>query len=610
MNFLRNLKIRTKLIGGFTIMILLLLLTGFIGHRNTSHVFGDLRKIFSTELPRLDYLIEADRDLQQLLVAERSLIFADANSQKFSSLLGDYEKNLQQTKERMGKFRDLSSHPKDLQLYSGFETALKQWEPVSREIVDARKSGQENVADLSLGEANDKFEQMRDFIDKLTESVLTEANESEQSASGVYASAGFSILITLIVAVIVGVFIVWLITSSINRPLAKTILMLKELSSGHIDQRANLKSNDEIGQMGKALDEFADSLQREMVDPLQQLANCDLTFRVTPRDSNDRVRGALKKAGDDLNTIVGQMQISGEQITSASSQVAASSQTLSQSATETAASLEEISSSISEMAAQTKHSAENANLANQLAAEASKAAGNGGRQMQAMISAMSEISEAGQSIGKIIKTIDEIAFQTNLLALNAAVEAARAGQHGKGFAVVAEEVRNLAARSAKAANETAELIEGTVKKTQNGSQIAEQTSTALSEIVTSITKVTDLVAEIAASNSEQAQGISQINQGLGQIDQGVQQNTATAEESAAAAEELRSQASQLRQMLTRFKLSAGKSFGTAMLSMSSPMTNNMGPQKRKSSGAIGWEQSPGRKASVSIQLDDDEFGKY
>ncbi len=437
--------------------------------------------------------------------------------------------------------------------------------------------------------------------------LSAEARDADEALRATLSSmtiTGYTVF-AIVIAILAPVF--FFFARGIVAPLRSTVSMLTELSHGHINQRLNLKRSDEIGQMADAMDSFADSLQQDIVKPLQQLADGDLRFKVSPYDDQDLLRNAIQKVSTDLNNIIDQIQNAGEQINTASGQVADSSQSLSQGATETAASLEEISSSMSEMTSQISLTAENANQANQLATDASKAAEDGNQQMKGMINAMAEIDEAGQNISKIIKVIDEIAFQTNLLALNAAVEAARAGQHGKGFAVVAEEVRNLAARSAKAAAETSELIEGSVEKTRNGNLIAEQTSTALGGIVGSITKVTDLVAEIAAASSEQAQGISQVNIGLGQIDQAVQQSTATAEESAAAAEELSSQAEHMKHMLSRFTLVNSQNIQFTAPQLSAPAataTPTVAP------AASGWGESPRVKPQAHIQLDDDEFGKF
>ena len=314
------------------------------------------------------------------------------------------------------------------------------------------------------------------------------------------------------------------------------------------------QARDEISELGSVLVGMARSLQGRS-ELAEAIARGDLTRDVQVASGADQLGNALKTMLDGLREMVGGIQVAGEQIASGSGQVSDASQALSQGATESASSLEEVTSSMNEMSSQVRTNAENAGAANQLSSESQKAAEKGNRQMSEMVQAMGEINEAGQNISKIIKVIDEIAFQTNLLALNAAVEAARAGQHGKGFAVVAEEVRNLAARSAKAAEETAELIEGSVALTDKGNQMAQQTAGALKEIMESTNKVSDLLEEIAAASNEQAEGITQVTTGLSQIDQVTQQNTASAEESAAAAEELSGQALQMREMLKKFTLS-------------------------------------------------------
>lgn len=309
----------------------------------------------------------------------------------------------------------------------------------------------------------------------------------------------------------------------------------------------------QLEEMGLTLNAMAHTLNIK-ANAAMGIAGGDLdqTIRVTSK--KDIIGQALRDMIEGLNDLIRQVNEAGTEVASESSQVAASSQSLSQGAAEQASSLEQASSSMIEIGSRTKANAENASRANELAGQTKKLAELGMQEMKDMIAAMANINSASQAIAKIIKVIDEIAFQTNLLSLNAAVEAARAGRHGKGFAVVAEEVRNLAGRSAKAAKETAEIIEGAVKKAEKGNEIASQTDQSLNRIMESVTKVAELINEIAASSDEQVQAIAQVNQGLGEIDQVTQQNAANAEETASAAHELAEQASYLQEILGQFKL--------------------------------------------------------
>lgn len=243
-----------------------------------------------------------------------------------------------------------------------------------------------------------------------------------------------------------------------------------------------------------------------------------------------------------INRSIAGLSDGSEQVFSASGQVSAASQSLAEGSSEQASALEETSASIEEMASMTSQNAENANSANTLMTETGRVVGEAEASMQSLIKAMREITASSEDMARIIKTIDEIAFQTNLLALNAAVEAARAGEAGAGFAVVAEEVRNLAMRSADSAKNTANLIDESIARIKNGSEIVTRANEAFGRVTSNARKVGNLIGEIAAASQEQAQGVSQISKAIAEMDKVVQRNAANAEESASAAEELNAQA--------------------------------------------------------------------
>jgi methyl-accepting chemotaxis protein len=254
-----------------------------------------------------------------------------------------------------------------------------------------------------------------------------------------------------------------------------------------------------------------------------------------------------------LNQAVEALGEGAGQVSSASMQLSSSAQTLAEGSSESAASLEESSSAMEEMSAMTHQNADNAGQARSLAEQAGVNVDKANVSMGSMVGSMAEISSMGEDIGKIIKTIDEIAFQTNLLALNAAVEAARAGEAGAGFAVVADEVRNLAQRAAGAAKNTSDLIEATVVKIKAGTQLVHKTNNDFQEVATSVKKVNELVGEISAASSEQSRGITEVSGAISQMDKVTQQTAANAEEIASSTEELSAQAIAMQDVVRQIR---------------------------------------------------------
>ncbi len=289
----------------------------------------------------------------------------------------------------------------------------------------------------------------------------------------------------------------------------------------------------------------------------QAIVDGDLTQRADLQKYQGDFRiimEAFEKAFIGLNKTFYQINAVAEQVGNSSEELKQASQSMAATAEEQSSSVEEVSASLAETDSQVKANTDNASAANQLVMDAALAANQGQQKMESMIQSMNSINDASQNIAKIIKVIDEIAFQTNLLALNAAVEAARAGQHGRGFAVVAQEVRNLAGRSAKAARETADLIEDSSKRVNEGVTIVSQTRESLEQIVNGVTKVKDLVAEIAAASVEQSRGLTQISVAMSQVAKAAEEGSQQAEELASSSDELSNVTGQMRQEVNRFQL--------------------------------------------------------
>ena len=342
---------------------------------------------------------------------------------------------------------------------------------------------------------------------------------------------------------------------------------------------------DDIGQCIQACAAFVGRIT-EISDTLEKIADGDLTTEISLLSENDVMGSSLQKMISRLNEIFREISASTEQVSSGSKQIADGAQSLAQGSTEQAASIQQLSASISEIADKTKENADKAGKAAKLADTIRGNAEKGSKHMGDMMTAVKEINQSSQSISKVIKVIDDIAFQTNILALNAAVEAARAGQHGRGFAVVAEEVRNLAAKSAEAANDTGTMIQDSMEKAEMGARIADDTAASLTEIVSGINESSQLITEIARASEEQSSGISQINTGIDQVAQVVHHNSATAQESAAASEEMSSQSFMLQGLTSQFKLKdAGRYKSLPPAANTPPISIELLDEASKDSGA-------------------------
>ena len=563
---MKHMKVSVKLITSFLIVAFLTAVVGvvgIIGMQQINASFNDMYYNQTVPMPELGKAIEM---LQRQRASMREMIVGAAVDD-FDMIetarrnADNYDATMQTALDEY--FKTVRA-PEAIRL---FEEARRIYDTEFRTAIDRIYQGAS--ADV---EAIELYHIMREYtaatnqiVDNFDECLAMKIEVAKTAAYDA-ADLGNTLLILIIVvlaiALAAAVFLALYISGLISKPLViLSTFMNKAGTTGDItlsptdvaaiDNYAKLR--DEIGQAIKGSAAFVNHVTN-VAHHLETIAGGDLTVDVHMLSSADTMGKSLEQMVDNLNNMFGNIQTSTSQVSTGAKQVADGAQALAQGSTEQAASVQELSSSIAEIANKTKENAEIAGRTSQLSESIKENALKGSRQMDDMISAVKEINDASQSISKIIKTIDDIAFQTNILALNAAVEAARAGQHGKGFAVVAEEVRNLASKSAEAAKDTGDMIQNSMEKAEYGSNIAGETAESLKDIVTGISESGELIAEIAKSSEEQSIGISQINTGIDKVAQVVQQNSATAEQSAAASEEMSSQSTILEELISQFKL--------------------------------------------------------